>query len=109
MRNKSIGTEMFFNSVGANFSKWVSTALRIWRSHIHRDADTPRASQWFNAGSNVYSVAINIAAAMHNVANMNADFNFNAAIGWNIGIAVRQRALNRNRALGGFQGTLKLD
>jgi hypothetical protein len=46
---------------------------------------------------------------MHNVANMNADFDFNAAIGWNIGIAVRQHALNRNRALGGFQGTLKLD
>src|SRR5262249_34831819 len=32
MRNKSMGTEMFFNSVGANFSKRVSTALRIWRS-----------------------------------------------------------------------------
>jgi len=32
MRNRSIGTEMFFNSAGASFSKRVSTALRIWRS-----------------------------------------------------------------------------
>jgi len=32
IRNKSIGTEMFFNSVGASFSKRASSALRIWRS-----------------------------------------------------------------------------
>ena len=32
MRNKSIGTEMFFRSVGASFSNRASSALRIWRS-----------------------------------------------------------------------------
>src|SRR5262249_62193327 len=38
IRNKSIGTEMFFNSVGASFSKRASSALRIWRS---TSFDTP--------------------------------------------------------------------
>src|SRR5262245_46829475 len=32
MRNKSIGMEMFFNSVGANFWKRASSVLRICRS-----------------------------------------------------------------------------
>ena len=32
IRNKSIGTEMFFSSVGASFSKRASSALRICRS-----------------------------------------------------------------------------
>src|SRR6476660_7756421 len=32
IRNKSIGTEMFFNSVGASFSKRASNALRVCRS-----------------------------------------------------------------------------
>src|SRR5205085_12691563 len=32
MRNKSIGTEIFFSSVGASFSNRASKALRIWRS-----------------------------------------------------------------------------
>ena len=42
IRNKSIGTEMFFNSVGASFSKRVSIALRIWRS-TSIDTQTPPA------------------------------------------------------------------
>src|SRR5690349_1129060 len=32
MRNKSIGTEIFFKSVGASFSKRASSAFRICRS-----------------------------------------------------------------------------
>ena len=32
MRNKSIGTEMFFRSVGASFSNRASNALRTCRS-----------------------------------------------------------------------------
>jgi hypothetical protein len=32
IRNKSMGTEMFFNSVGASFSKRASSVLRICRS-----------------------------------------------------------------------------
>src|SRR5437870_5482462 len=32
MRNRSIGTEIFFNSVGPNFSNRASSAFRIWRS-----------------------------------------------------------------------------
>jgi hypothetical protein len=60
--------------------------------HIHRHTNPTRAGQRFNPRSNVYSVAINIAAAMHNVANMNADFDFNAAIRLDICVR-RQMAL----------------
>ena len=41
--------------------------------HIHRNANPACARQWFDARSDVDSVAVNIAAAMHHVANMNAD------------------------------------
>jgi len=46
---------------------------------------------------------------MHNVANMNADFDFNAAISWGIYVALGQCPLDFDGALRRFQRAVELD
>jgi hypothetical protein len=46
---------------------------------------------------------------MHHVANVKADFQFDASLGRHVVIALGQRALDFDRALGRFQRAVELD
>src|SRR6266550_2764880 len=109
MRNKSIGTEMFFSSVGASFSNRASSALRIWRSTSIETTDPARPRYRLDPRSDVHSSAVDVAAAMDHVADVNADSHLDLAFRRRIGIAFGQSALNCHGALSRFQCALKLD
>src|SRR6185436_3606911 len=77
--------------------------------HIHRDADAARARQRLDARGDVHAVPVNIPAAMHHVADVNADLDLDAPVATHVMIALGQRALDFDAALRGFQGTVELD
>ena len=87
MRNKSIGMEMFFNSVGANFSKRASSELRICRS-TSIETQMPPARQPLDARSDVYSIAVNVAGSMDDITNVNADSDFDTSLERHVIIAL---------------------
>ena len=77
--------------------------------HIHRDANPARAGQLFDARGDVYAVAVNVAVAMHHIANVDADFKFDAPVGRDVVISFGQRALDFDGALGRFQRAPEFD
>src|SRR5205823_12034909 len=77
--------------------------------HVHRDANPARPSQRLNARGDVHSVAVDIAAAMYHIADVNADFQFNPAIRWDISVTLGEHALDFNGALSSFQRAVELD
>src|SRR5439155_20043159 len=66
---------------------------------IHRDTNPARAGQRFNSRGDVYSVAIDITVAMDNVADVNADLEFDPPVERDVVVALGQGALDFDAAL----------
>src|SRR6202008_2872063 len=68
-----------------------------------------RAGQLFDARSDVYPVAIDIAIAMNHIADVNADLEFDAPVGRDIVISLGQSALDFDGALRRLQRAPEFD
>jgi hypothetical protein len=93
---------------GAEFLKPRLERIADLPFHIHRDANAARARQRLDAGSDVHSVAVNVAFAMHDITDVNPDLKFDSAVGADIMIPLGQRPLNFDRALRRFECASKL-
>ena len=96
---------MFFNSVGANFSKRGFERIANLPFHIHRNTNVACVRQSLDARSDVHSVAI----SMDDITDVNADSYLDTSLDRRVVIALRQRALNFDCTLGRFQRAVKLD
>jgi len=93
---------MFFKSAEPKLFKSRLERVTDLPLYVHRNANAARAGQLFDAGSDVHPVAVDVAVAMNHIADVNADFEFDAPLGRDVVIPLCQRALDFDRALRRF-------
>jgi hypothetical protein len=77
--------------------------------HIHGDANAARASELLDTRSDIHAVAVDITIAVHDVADVNSDLEFDSPVDADIVISFGQGPLDLDPALRRFKVAPEFD
>ena len=107
--NALIGCSIFLSCWSPSiFESYVDLAAHLSESVIGQ-ANAAGRGDTFQSRGNIDAVAEDITFLDDDIADVNADTNFNALVVRHVGITLRHSALRLDRAAGGINGTAEFD